>query len=188
MGKQVDYMVVLGIQHPFSARCKVWTLGSQHAPWSMKTTKTGKKNLCDASQLDGTIDVSMNDLGTNELPTIAWECDSLHMMFHLENGSGWYITEDLNRIALPFLDINAMLVPVVLSSLAFILFLILVVLLVKECGGSSPERQRFHPRKSYASRRASRKNRNSALFVQNAVIFLIRWTKFAVESALYLLS
>merc|ERR1712098_685997 len=32
----------------------------------------------------------------------------------------------------------------------------------------APERQRFHHRKSYASRRGSRKNRNSALFVQNA--------------------
>merc|ERR1712000_726298 len=58
--------------------------------------------------------------------------DSIHIMYLQRGQNNWLITGDVLKQALPYGDVNAMLIPALLYGVACLLLVILVVMLIIE--------------------------------------------------------
>merc|ERR1711964_957769 len=108
--KKADAMMVIGVKNAFTKNCFIrYVLDAKMAPG--------------CTESDGTSHIN-----------IEWheEFDSVHIMYRFVDKKGWYITPCISKMALPYWDIDAMLIPAFLYGLAVVLLVVLLVMLVME--------------------------------------------------------
>jgi len=129
----MDCLMVVGVKNAFTNQCVIRTfLQSRLAPGEPSPPPVAPNT--ERAPIDHTrhINVQASAPWINTMFQWHEEFDSIHIMYHQRGQNNWLITGDVLKQALPYWDVNAMLIPALLYGVACLLLVILVVMLIIE--------------------------------------------------------